>query len=330
MSATGSDRQRLGPDGNGDPLFQLPRQGAGATKTRRGAMQVAPPFSVRPKRRARATRSRSAPGRTNRASHPESSIVAGTSRVGELGEDLAAGRAEPVSRTLSTPAAIARRAASGSSGRIVSTPAGRPAPAATAAKASAAAPPPAPRLPEHGVAGGEGLQGLHPRQEERVVRRRDHQDEPQRLAPHLGLHPAEPGRPAVGPQPAGGEQAGRLALQEAAGVGERHHLGGEDLRLRPSGAAAGRLRPAPAAFAAMPWRSAAGCAAARRATRSPRRPAPPGRRPSVRRGRAAWRWRSASPSSARLRQDRLRRECRASRRPGEAIGRRGPPSSGGR
>jgi len=95
-------------------------------------------------------------------------------------------------------------------------------------------------FPEHGVAGGQGLRGLHAGEEEAVVGRREEQHPPEGLPPHLGLDSGQPGRPALGPQAARREQPGGLPLQEPAGIGERHHLRGQDLGRRPALLSPGR------------------------------------------------------------------------------------------
>ena len=85
------------------------------TKTRRGAMHVAPPFSRSPKATASATRQRSASGRTKTASLPESSSVAGVSRGARSASTPRPVSAEPVKTTRSTPWAMAARAPATSS-----------------------------------------------------------------------------------------------------------------------------------------------------------------------------------------------------------------------
>ena len=136
--------------------------------------------------------------------------------------------AEPVSRTLSTPAAIARARPRRLLGQDREQPrrqAGSGGDRGEGLARRRAAPP---RLPEDGVAGGEGLQRLHAGQEERVIRRRDRRARaPAARAAPRPSSPVQPGRPAAATRAgAAASRPGRLALQEAAGVGERDDLGG--------------------------------------------------------------------------------------------------------
>lgn len=98
-----------------------------ATNARRGAMQVPPPLKRSPKASARATIGRSAPGSTKTLSHPDSSMVAGTTRGANAPSTARPVAAEPVSTTWSRPASIARVAWDGSSPRTWKRLSGKPA-----------------------------------------------------------------------------------------------------------------------------------------------------------------------------------------------------------
>ena len=214
-------------------------------------MQVSPPFSRVPKRSARTTRSRSASARTITASSPESSMTDGVFVSASCASTSRPFSEEPVKMTLSTPSAMASRAASTLSGRIVSSAGSSPASVARRAKASATSRVPGAGLSSTALPATSACSACTAGQEERVVSRADHEHDAEWLALHLERNALHPERTPASPAAARREHARGVALQPAAGVGEREDFGDELLGERTIAARHAAAAASASAFSAM-------------------------------------------------------------------------------
>ncbi len=80
------------------------------------------------------------------------------------------------------------------------------------------------RLPKDSIAGREPLQCLHSGQKQRIIRGPDDEHDTQRLARGLRSNPAKPEWAGVSAEPLRSENPPRLALEKAAGLGQRQNL----------------------------------------------------------------------------------------------------------
>ena len=90
------------------------------------------------------------------------------------------------------------------------------------------------RLPEHGIAGRQGLRDLHAVEQGRIIPGADDRDHPVRPAINRVPLPPQPERPRAKTDSSRLEQLSGLAFEEPAGVGERKHVAAEDFARRPA------------------------------------------------------------------------------------------------